>query len=371
MGVCSCCVCSCQATNIHRSQTPTKVFLVDSGWKQSICGRGFTRTSSRIERSQSQCVILARTYDLHLGLILRSTKSPRTSQVTPSRSRARPALAPTLTTPSRQLRARNPQGQPQSIPSAPRDAAGPCPAAGLTRQSPAASIAAVPLPPLQDEVGVGPLRHPQRVGQQHLLGVHPHAPAADKGRAPRGASRTAAAAAAASDATMPGRRAAAGTRRRRMGRRRRQPHALGAAAAAGRGGAAPAAAAAAPRAAVTSTAAAHRPTARPTAATARPTAAPSRAARDTDYVKSLNHERGVIQPQTFHRALGFTVGASCSWCLVTERWLPPEAAGWGALLTFAPCHGKCLLVSLRQGNMIPIGAQKGFSSLPEFMVKSY
>lgn len=100
-----------------------------------------------------------------------------------------------------------------------------------------------------------------------------------------------------------------------MGRRRRQPHALGAAAAAGRGGAAPAAAAAAPRAAVTSTAAAHRPT----AATARPTAAPSRAARDTDYVKSLNHERGVIQPQTFHRALGFTVGASCSWCLVTER----------------------------------------------------
>ena len=47
----------------------------------------------------------------------------------------------------------------------------------LTRQSAAAaSIARVPLPPLQDEVRVGSLGDPQRVGQQHLLGVHPHVP---------------------------------------------------------------------------------------------------------------------------------------------------------------------------------------------------
>lgn len=47
----------------------------------------------------------------------------------------------------------------------------------LTRQSAAAaSIARVPLPPLQDEVGVGPLGDPQRVGQQHLFWVHPHVP---------------------------------------------------------------------------------------------------------------------------------------------------------------------------------------------------
>lgn len=47
----------------------------------------------------------------------------------------------------------------------------------LTRQSAAAaSVARVPLPPLQDEVGVGPLGDPQRVGQQHLLWVHPHGP---------------------------------------------------------------------------------------------------------------------------------------------------------------------------------------------------
>lgn len=57
-----------------------------------------------------------------------------------------------------------------------RRAPGPHPQV-LTRQSAAAaSIARVPLPPLQDEVRVGSLGDPQRVGQQHLFGVHPHVP---------------------------------------------------------------------------------------------------------------------------------------------------------------------------------------------------
>lgn len=30
------------------------------------------------------------------------------------------------------------------------------------------------LPPLEDEEGVRPLTHPQRVGDQHLLGGDPH-----------------------------------------------------------------------------------------------------------------------------------------------------------------------------------------------------
>lgn len=47
----------------------------------------------------------------------------------------------------------------------------------LTRQSAAAApVAPVALPPLQDEVGVGPLGDPQCVGQQHLLGIYPHGP---------------------------------------------------------------------------------------------------------------------------------------------------------------------------------------------------
>lgn len=57
----------------------------------------------------------------------------------------------------------------------------------LTRQpAAAASIARMALPPLQDEVGVGPLGDPQRVGQQHLLGVHPHVPGR-RGRTHNGA----------------------------------------------------------------------------------------------------------------------------------------------------------------------------------------
>lgn len=44
----------------------------------------------------------------------------------------------------------------------------------------------MPLPPLQDEVGVGPLGDPQRVGQQHLLWVHPHIPGR-RGRTHNGA----------------------------------------------------------------------------------------------------------------------------------------------------------------------------------------
>lgn len=50
----------------------------------------------------------------------------------------------------------------------------------------AASITRMPLPPLQDEVGVGPLGDPQRVGQQHLLWVHPHIPGR-RGRTHNGA----------------------------------------------------------------------------------------------------------------------------------------------------------------------------------------
>lgn len=57
----------------------------------------------------------------------------------------------------------------------------------LTSQAAAAaSIARMPLPPLQDEVGVGPLGDPQRVGQQHLLWVHPHIPGR-RGRTHNGA----------------------------------------------------------------------------------------------------------------------------------------------------------------------------------------
>lgn len=47
----------------------------------------------------------------------------------------------------------------------------------LTRQSAAATpVAPVALPSLQNEVGVGSLGDPQRVGQQHLLWIHPHGP---------------------------------------------------------------------------------------------------------------------------------------------------------------------------------------------------
>lgn len=57
----------------------------------------------------------------------------------------------------------------------------------LTRQSAAtASVARVPLPPLQDEVGVGPFGDPQCVGQQHLFWVHPHVPR-HRGRTHKGA----------------------------------------------------------------------------------------------------------------------------------------------------------------------------------------
>lgn len=102
----------------------------------------------------------------------------------------------------------------------------PAAAAALTCQSPAAAIASVPLPPLEDEVGVGPLRHPQGVRQQHLLGVHPHAPSPDKGRPGRPAAcgarwLTHAPSAADGAATMPGRRGGrrspAGTGGRREG----------------------------------------------------------------------------------------------------------------------------------------------------------
>lgn len=37
-----------------------------------------------------------------------------------------------------------------------------------------ASSFAVSLPPLQDEEGIGPLTHPQRVSKQHLLWADPH-----------------------------------------------------------------------------------------------------------------------------------------------------------------------------------------------------